>query len=206
MIKILVHSPKGGVGKTTFATNIALFLARKGYRVWALDLAQGLLMTRELNNAQEFKNSCNKIESNELGTVPNSFTGARNYDYLVADTDDYYNIMADLANDTVVRGWRVVVPVVNEKYGLIRIPEEIHQVMTANMLKGQSPTMRLFVNKVTSDQDFESVNAALTEKALEGLLSNQEIPMCNSQEPYYIDDEEFEQAIGGLLEEMGVSI
>src|ERR1700733_9546295 len=35
---ILFNSPKGGVGKTTLAAHVAAILAKRGYRVLALDL------------------------------------------------------------------------------------------------------------------------------------------------------------------------
>src|ERR1051326_2459239 len=54
MIKIVVNSPKGGVGKTTLAMNAALYLAGAGNRVWALDLAQSGLMAQQLRATNEF--------------------------------------------------------------------------------------------------------------------------------------------------------
>ncbi|MFM6453234.1 MAG: AAA family ATPase [Planktothrix sp.] len=50
MIKIVVNATKGGVGKTTVATNIALLLAQQNKRVWALDLAGRSRMARFLQS------------------------------------------------------------------------------------------------------------------------------------------------------------
>jgi len=40
-----------------------------------------------------FNNSFNKIDIRETTPLPNSFPGAKNYDFLVADTDDYYQVI-----------------------------------------------------------------------------------------------------------------
>lgn len=93
MIKIVVNATKGGVGKTTVATNIALLLAQQDYRVWTLDLAGRSRMANFLESSY-FNNSFNKIDIRETTPLPNSFPGAKNYDFLVADTDDYYEVPA----------------------------------------------------------------------------------------------------------------
>lgn len=204
MIKILVNSPKGGVGKTTLATNIALFLAREGFRIWALDLAQGEQMSDDLASTNIFKQPQNKIEIDEMGRIPTSFRGARQYDFLVADTDDYYKIMSYLFSDDITRGWRVIVPIVNERNGLIRIPNEIHQVMVANMMRGQKPIIKLFVNKYENDSDYDSVKDALKEKNLERLLSDNCISYCNGIPPFFINDDNFNEDITKILREMEV--
>ncbi|GAA6617939.1 AAA family ATPase [Scytonema sp. NUACC26] len=52
MLKLVINSPKGGVGKTTIATNAALLLASRGMKVLALDLAGGLRMSNYIRKKQ----------------------------------------------------------------------------------------------------------------------------------------------------------
>ncbi len=92
MIKFVVNTPKGGVGKTTTATNIALLLAREGYRVMAVDLAAGLLMSQTLSSCPEFsEDGSNRIVQKEAQRIPTNLPpGANSFDYAVLDTDDSF--------------------------------------------------------------------------------------------------------------------
>jgi chromosome partitioning protein len=65
VLKIVVNATKGGVGKTTVATNIALLLAQQNYRVWALDLAGRSRMGKFLESTGHFANDKNKIDIRE---------------------------------------------------------------------------------------------------------------------------------------------
>jgi chromosome partitioning protein len=109
VLKIVVNATKGGVGKTTVATNIALLLAQQNKRVWALDLAGRSRMGNFLKSIDYFANDRNKIDIRETEPLPDNFPGASNYDFLVADTDDYYEVPAAVVTK---RGWRLIVPVV----------------------------------------------------------------------------------------------
>ncbi len=204
MIKIVVHSPKGGVGKTTLATNIALFLARKGHKVWAYDLAQGGLMTDFLKPTNEFLDqSGNTITTEEMGELPISFPGAKDFDYLVADTDDYYKIMANLLEKKRT-GWRAVAPIVpGDQNGLIRIPQETAKLMLGGFMAGQRPNLFIVMNCCPLDSapaGFEEISKALDRHALQPLLTEAWVPKAEARyHPFFIDQKEFREAIERLL-------
>lgn len=207
MIKILVNAPKGGVGKTTLSTNIALLLARKGHKVWALDLAQGEQMTKYLSRTPEFgAQTGNIIETRELETIPTNFPGASNFDFLVADTDDYYKIIADLSDAGVSRGWRIIVPIINEYNGLERIPEEISALMMARLFNGADRlNMKIFANNVVEvTTDSVNILEALKQRGIDNLFGAAFIPHCQSAPPYFINDPDFCEKLQELLEEMGI--
>lgn len=204
MIKILVNAPKGGVGKTTLATNIALYLAKKGLRVWALDLAQGEQMSKCLS-ASEFNVPTNKIESDELGSLPKVLSGARSFDFLVADTDDYYQILVDLANINKAEKWVCIVPIVNEYNGLCRIPEEVSSVMLKRLLNGEEPlNLKIVGNKIVHASDIDCIKNALTNRGIGALFSETYISHSNANPPMYIEDKMFFYQIENLLKEIEV--
>lgn len=204
MIKIIVNAPKGGVGKTTLATNIALYLSKKNKKVWALDLAQGRQMTKALERDSSFS-SDNKIDTREAESIPQTFSGARSYDYLVADTDDYFEIIKELANRGAIQGWKIIVPIVDEYNGLERIPEELGALFLTTMFKGgEVLNLNIIPNKVEDPVSISNIKSKLEEYNLEEFLSSNYISFCTSEPPYYIDNEEFYIDIKELLDEMGV--
>jgi chromosome partitioning protein len=211
MIKIVVHSPKGGVGKTTLATNIAIFLARQGHRVLAYDLAQRGRMTDFLKAKPEFsKTATNEIRTEELGELPvDSVDGGRSFRYLVADTDDYYQILANLLEKNR-RGWRAIAPIVwDDQTGLEDIPREIGKLMTEAMLEGgQRPKLFVVANKCPLNSAAEAlvaVSKALERHGIRSLLREAWIPKADdTYHPYFIDQPEFSNAISELLESIEV--
>ncbi|MDT0172903.1 AAA family ATPase [Exiguobacterium sp. BRG2] len=208
MIKILINAPKGGVGKTTIATNIALYLAQSSKKVWALDLAQGEQMTIALSNTPEFdsRQTINKIETSELESIPKNFPGASQFDFLVADTDDYLEIIKDLANHGATNGWRVIVPIVDEYNGLERIPKEIGGLFITSMFKGTgfNLTLKMVPNKIEDTESIHNIITKLEEHGIESFISKNFISYCEAEPPYYIQDEDFNNEIEDLLKEVGV--
>lgn len=202
MKKILVNSPKGGVGKTTISTNIALILADMGYRVWALDLAQGSLMTKVLENHSLFKDSdIHRIQSKELELLPKRYTGARSYDFLVVDTDDYYEVLVDLIGN---RGWYVAVPIVDRYYELERIPQEISEVLKVAYVNSQKIQLSVIHNMSNGVASHENIRKRLSEFGLKYLLLNSKIEYCNNYAPYFLKDRTFYQQLKSAMSEMGV--
>lgn len=207
MIKILINAPKGGVGKTTLATNIALYLAQKNYRVWALDLAQGEQMTAALIETEFFngEQNINKIETRELESIPKRFPGARNYDFLVADTDDYLEIIKDLADHGISRGWKVIVPIMNEYNGLQRIPKEVGALLVSYMFTGpMNFDLKIVPNRIVDASSIEIISSQLELRGIEEFLSESYISNCEAEAPYYIFEETFNVEISDLLKEIGV--
>jgi len=178
MIKILVNAPKGGVGKTTLATNIALYLAEKNHRIWAMDLAQGEQMTKALKKTEYFdeEQTINKIETRELESIPTELRGVRNYDFLVADTDDYLEIIKDLADQGISRGWNVIIPIVDEYNGLQRIPDEIGSLLVSYMFTGKLDFELIIVpNKITNSDSINNIKSELENKNIEEFISSTHI-------------------------------
>ncbi|MFC1524586.1 P-loop NTPase [Thermodesulfobacteriota bacterium] len=86
--KILVMSGKGGVGKSTVSTNLALGLANRGYKVGLIDVdLHGPDLCRMLNLTQRLKDT--KIER---GLVPpmeyNDNLKVISLEYMMEDRDD----------------------------------------------------------------------------------------------------------------------
>lgn len=207
MIKILVNSPKGGVGKTTLATNIAIYLAQNRYKVWALDLAQGEQMTTALKVTGFFnkEQKSNKIETSELDSIPAKFNGARNYDVLVADSDDYFEIIKDLADREISKGWKIIVPIIDEFNGLERIPNEIGALCISYMFAGKMDfDLKIVPNKISNIASITKIQKKLEEQGIGGFMSESYIADCKSEPPYYISEENFYNEIGSLLKEVGV--
>lgn len=208
MIKLVVHSPKGGVGKTTLATSIATFLARHGKRVWAWDLAQFSLMTRFLGELPEFSvnQTPNKIHTEELAELPVRFPGASKFDYLVADTDDYDKTQGGLLGETGI-GWRVIVPIdPGDKNGLIRIPESTAKLVLGALLynKQTQPKIHIVMNMTRCGYVYhtchEAVCAALDKARLLPVFSKVWVPNAEGKyHPDYIQDPNFSDAIERLL-------
>ncbi|MGT4651177.1 nucleotide-binding protein [Bacillus cereus group sp. BfR-BA-01330] len=207
MIKILINAPKGGVGKTTLATNIALYLAKNNHRVWALDLAQGQQMTTALKVTEHFneEQTANKIETRELESIPQRFNGVRNYDFLVADTDDYLEIIKDLADRGISRGWKVIVPIMDEYNGLQRIPQEIGALFVSSMFTGELDfNLKIVPNKIIDIDSIEKIRIQLENHGIEEFISESYITNCEAEAPYYINEENFNEGIRVLLEEIEV--
>jgi chromosome partitioning protein len=209
MLKIVVNTPKGGVGKTTTATNISLYLARHGRRVWALDFAGGLLMSNILRNSPEFgPGTSNLIETHEGQRIPQIFPGASNFDVAVLDTDDAFTVAEDLLLGSRV-GWRVVAPVNPYDYlALDRVPREIRSVATAGFLAPDRLGIYIVTNIAHSGEPqhgYDELGNALQQQGIRSLLVNTIIPHGQSNSPpIFIDDSNYARSIGILLAEIGV--
>ena len=182
MIKIVVNATKGGVGKTTVATNIALLLAQQNKRVWALDLAGRSRMATFLRSTSFFTNSLNKIEVRETEPLPDAFPGASNYDFLVADTDDYYEVPAAVVTK---RGWRLIVPIVPQydPVGLEDIVRETASLLNFGLLVNLTPKARIVVNNRFPADDYRqlhnNVQSLLHNAAIDDFLSPNWLPFVN---------------------------
>ena len=209
MIKIVINTPKGGVGKTTTATNLALLLARMGRRVLAVDLAGGQLMAKALLRLPEFaENSGNKVDPREAERVPESFTGSGLFDFAVLDTDDSFTVAADFLLGTR-QGWRVVSPVnPHDAPGLIRIPDELGKVATGLLLSPNRLPISIFANMAhggDAELGTQKLRTALHNHAIESLMLPVVLPHVSSQIwPILIDDDAYRNALGDLLGMIGI--
>lgn len=209
MRKILINTPKGGVGKTTTATNIALLLARKKYRVLALDLAGGLLMSRALSDTPEFSGDTpNDIEQRETERVPKNFPGASNYDYAVIDTDDSYTVSEDLLSGHQ-SGWRVISPVNPEdRVGMKRIPGDIRAVTAGTYLSRSDLKINVVANMAYGGdgaQGVSNLKEVFATFGIESLVTRTSLPYSlENTAPILIDDSEYCNSLANLLREIGI--
>ncbi len=206
MLKIVVNATKGGVGKTTVATNIALLLAQQNYRVWALDLAGRSRMGKFLESTGHFANDKNKIDIRETEPLPDSFPGANNYDFLVADTDDYYEVPVTVVTKP---GWRLIVPVVPQydPIGLEDIVKETASLLNYGLLIDFVPKARIIVNnRFPANDDYEqlhqNVSKLLQNSAIEEFLSSHWLPFVNLSPLDFTSDEIFSQSLRSVLAEL----
>jgi chromosome partitioning protein len=207
MIKLLVNTPKGGVGKTTTATNIALLLAQQGHRIMAVDLAGGLLMSRTLHNTAEFAaGSGNSIREMEGEGVPENFSGASSFNYAVIDTDDSFVVSADLLRGTRT-GWRVLSPVFPyDSIGLDRIPRELRAVLTAVALSPSEVRVHVFAN-MAHGGDVEGGRSRLREAferhSIESTILESYLPYApQASAPVLLNDPEYRTLLQSLLDEV----
>ncbi|EJG1726483.1 AAA family ATPase [Vibrio parahaemolyticus] len=213
MIKLVVNTPKGGVGKTTTATNIALLLARQGYRVMAVDLAAGLLMSQTLASCPEFSGeSNNTIVQKEGHSIPENFPRASNFDYAVLDTDDTFTVAEDLLLGTRP-SWKVISPVnPNDAVGLSRIPREIRAVVLATLLTPSELSLSIVTNMAyggDSEDGYNRLSQQLSDNSIVSLLSSTVLPHGNvlNQTPLILlDDRNYSESLTELLRSMGVSL
>lgn len=164
-------------------------------------------MTIALENRELFgeNQNENKIQTNELESIPRRFPGQRAYDYLVVDTDDYYEIIKDLADGRVSRNWYVIVPIMDEYNGLQRITKEIRAVMVTYMLTGNvNFNLKLVPNKISDQTSLRNIYNELSENGLGRYMSDGFINNCISSPPYFIDDTEFHHDVEQVLNEIGV--
>ncbi|ADM97055.1 hypothetical protein Dda3937_01749 [Dickeya dadantii 3937] len=209
MIKLIVNTPKGGVGKTTTATNIALLLAQKGFRVWAIDLAGGLLMSQALQNRSEFASTTpNKIEQKETERVPTHFPGASQYDFAVLDTDDSFTVGEDMLLGNRP-SWRVISPInPHDRVGLQRIPRDIRALAAGAFLSPSELQMTIVVNMAYGgdiQEGFIQLRAALAECGIEGLLTALYLPHAPMEtSPILLNDIHYKESLDNFLRGIGI--
>jgi chromosome partitioning protein len=203
LIKYVVNTPKGGVGKTTISTNLALMLAARQKRVWALDLAQGSIMSSMLSNSTVFQCGTCKIDTREGQQLPTNFPGARAFDYMVVDTDDYWEYLVDLL-EQVNRGWRLVAPVPpDDELALDRVPGDLSILAAAAMSQGNNIPFKVVANKVTTSNQRQQLYEALEGTGIASRLSEYAVPLVEGHPRSFYQNSDFARALDGVLSELG---
>lgn len=212
MLKLVINSPKGGVGKTTIATNAALLLASKGFKVLALDLAGGLRMSKYISQKQAENPSMYasiEIRKAEYEELPSTFKGDGSKDIMIADTDDYYKILENLF-DSNRKGWRAIAPICpDDSVGLERISEELGAMATTQMITKRTIPIRILPNRCgrdnTIESDIDCINSYLSERGISGWRSKHYLNNAfSSYNPIFFEEDEVfrSQLINALSEIM----
>lgn len=209
---ILVNAPKGGVGKTTLSTNIALYLKLQGYSVLALDVAQGTLMTEHLEKSNHFSTKDFTILTQELETTyTNSLDKVlkkKQFDFIVVDTDDYYKILTDFPK-TIPSSAEllILIPIVDEPNTRERITQEIKNTLIGYAVQNHTIDIKLVCNKCTATLKNrpKKIVDLLKDIKLDTLLTHQMIHLAHTKHwPYYINCPIFNTEIESLLREVKV--
>lgn len=214
MLKLVINSPKGGVGKTTIATNAALLLASKGLKVLALDLAGGLRMSRYIRKKQAEapeKYSSIEIKEAEYEELPiGTIKGGSNSDVMIADTDDYYKILENLFESNR-KGWRAIAPICpDDPVGLERISEELGALATSQMITKRNIPIRILPNRCGRDNrienDIETIRMYLEARGVSGLMSQYYIHNASATySPIFLEeDKQFYTQLVNVLSEIGI--
>lgn len=189
MLKLVINSPKGGVGKTTIATNAALLLAAKGKKVLVLKLSSSSRIIQHIENKQQEDPDLyrsitiadeNKFDPEEFQGLPISFPGMGKFDVVVADTDDQWKILEKLV-DKKRKGWRVIVPIVpGDSEAMEAIPDELKTIVIQSNVTGVPLQLTIVPNrcgeKKDVEEDIEIVKNRLEQTGLLGKLSSYYLP------------------------------
>lgn len=202
MLKLVINSPKGGVGKTTIATNAALLLAPEGKKVLVLKLSSSSGIIEHIKAKQKdhpnlYKSITiadeDKLNPDDVQGLPTDFSGMGKHDVVVADTDDYWKILEKLVDKKRI-GWRVITPIVpNDIEGLERIPNELRSIVTQSVIKKFPLHLTIVPNRCGDNNDIEDdiniVKEKLAEKGLLNKLSAYYLPYAGrSYPPIFIEN------------------
>lgn len=215
MLKLLINAPKGGVGKTTIATNTALLLAEKGKSVLVLKMSGTSRIRYHIETAK--KNSPDVYGNIEVKehideTLPENFKGMGKYDIVVADTDDNWKILDRLV-EKERKGWRVIVPIVpHDSEGMQSIPDELTPIDIQSKITGIKLYMKIIPNRCgeldDNSSDISLVQQRLQESKLRSYMSDYYLPYAGrvlpSNSPIFIDNSIFREQLNCLLSEIGI--
>ncbi len=205
MLKLVINSPKGGVGKTTIATNAALLLAAEGKKVLVLKLSSSSRILQHIENKQKENPDLygsieiadeNKFDPEEFQGLPTSFPGMGKFDVAVADTDDKWEILEKLV-DKKGKGWRVIAPIVpGDSEAMEAIPDELKIIVTQSQIKGFPLKLTIVPNrcgeKKDVEEDIEMVKNKLQQTGLLGKLSSYYLPYVeNMSLPDFLENDDF---------------
>lgn len=208
---IVVNAPKGGVGKTTTAVNLSIFLYNKGLNIVGYDVAQGELFSKQIAEYNKitikmFTEELSQKVSNDLS----EYCRKNKVDFIIVDTDDYYDVFFDFIDDfnkVTDDNVNIIVPFPNGYQERERIPDDLRKVVLGLKMSGKERNIFIFCNKMSKSAKTRNkkVLNSLENVGIGNLLIDSVISMGeNEVEPYYIEGRLFSEQLSKLVEEINI--
>lgn len=208
---IVVNAPKGGVGKTTTAVNLSIFLYNKGLNIVGYDVAQGELFSKQIAEYNKitikmFTEELSQKVSNDLS----EYCRKNKVDFIIVDTDDYYDVFFDFIDDfnkVTDDNVNIIVPFPNGYQERERIPDDLRKVVLGLKMSGKERNIFIFCNKMSKSAKTRNkkVLNSLENVGIGNLLIDSVISMGeNEVEPYYIEGKLFSEQVSKLVEEINI--
>lgn len=208
---IVVNAPKGGVGKTTTAVNLSIFLYNKGLNIVGYDVAQGELFSKQIAEYNKitikmFTEELSQKVSNDLS----EYCRKNKVDFIIVDTDDYYDVFFDFIDDfnkVTDDNVNIIVPFPNGYQERERIPDDLRKVVLGLKMSGKERNIFIFCNKMSKSAKIKNkkVLNSLENVGIGNLLIDSVISMGeNEVEPYYIEGKLFSEQLSKLVEEINI--
>ena len=140
---IVIASSKGGVGKTTLTTALAVNLAALGYRIAAVDADRNLALATWHKTAEAPALTCSVcIDHNEI--VSHVMGSAEAHDVVLVDTAGFENQTAIFAMGAADI---VLIPVMADRNSVLEARKTARQVESVGKLSRRSIPFRLVMSR-----------------------------------------------------------
>lgn len=149
-MKIAVTSLKGGVGKTTIATNLAVCFAQKGYKVCIIDTdaqQESSIIWSDQRNLDLPKVMVLRVGEKNL--IRDAVEHEKNYDIVILDGSPQ---LSELANATMIASDIVVIPMSSSAYDFWAFDKFITRYEQAKQFKSDLKAY-ILLNKFNENQN-----------------------------------------------------